>query len=133
MKKGFSAIEIVLLIALIGVALIFIVPRYLRTTKAVEKTHIEAVTGAVNSALKHHMAKSITLKTPNPKYPETLDDVSDGAKCAESAPCFSKVLNSGVKDEKWEKVSINKYRYYDGDTVSNFTYDPDLGSFGSDQ
>jgi len=133
MSKGFTLIELVLVITILGIIAMSALPSFTNVTTQAERASRDAVEGAVSSGLQIYRANDMTVNGPPGGYPETLDAVPSGTACSSATPCFGAVLISPIGDYKngrgWAKVADTQYLFNDGVASYTYNYDPAVGTF----
>lgn len=127
--KGFTLIELVLLILVLGILAILALPRFLDLSAETELTARDGVVGAVRAGIALHDAKEMVASGGAGSYPERLDTVPADANCSETAPCFSDVVVYPVEDGRWRKVDATTYTFDSGTKVTTYKYDQEKGTF----
>lgn len=130
-SKGFTLIELILVIAILGILAISALPKLLDVSTEAKQASRDGVIGAVRAGIALYRANDmITSGTGTGSYPATLDSASNAA-CGATNLCFTNVLSSGIDDPAWVKVSDTSYTFNDGKTTPLFTYTygPTTGSF----
>ncbi len=132
MKKGFTLIELVLVIAVLGVLVVSALPNYINTSTQTEIVLRDAVVGAIRSGIALERAKQMNSDGSG-SYPAALDSVGADTPCGTGASvrCFEAILPLGVTSPAWIKVNEKHYTFNDGTTTYTYTYDPSTGSFTS--
>ncbi|MFH1874369.1 MAG: type II secretion system protein [Pseudomonadota bacterium] len=127
-KKGFTLIELVLVIALLGVLAVSALPNIfdISLTNARNNSR-DAVVGAIQSALSLYAASQISQGNPE-SYPADLDGEADGTAAARTAPLFDTILQGGVT-RGWTKVDDTCYTWTDGGAADDYDYDGAGGTF----
>ena len=116
MKKGFTMIELVFVIVILGILVGIAVPRLSDVRGKAEEAKVKSQIAAIRSWIQTERGKNI-LKGTGSSYPSTLES----GEC-----CFGAVL--GTPASGWTR-SDNTYTVtYDGNTAT-FTYDPTKGTF----
>lgn len=122
-RKGFTLIELILVIAILGILAVSALPRFLDLSDETDDAARDGVVGAVRAGIAIFHADAVVNNT-TPDWPETLDSAVDG-DCNETNMCFGAVLESGVTDN-WSKAAMVYTYKPTGDT---FTYNPVDGTF----
>jgi len=117
-KKGFTLIELVMVIVLLGLLSATAIPFYYNLKAEAVTAAEKGVVGAVRSGI-------LTYLAANRAYPATLDSASFAA-CSVPNACFDTILAQGGVTSSWGKASSLSYQGPTGDT---YTYDPITGSF----
>lgn len=120
-EKGFTLIELIMVIVLLGLLAVVAIPRYFDLQTNAQEAAEKGVVGGVRSGIytihANNLANNIT-----PEYPATLDANADGA----CVSCFSTVLDQGgINDANWTKAGL----VYTGPTGTSYTYVPATGQF----
>jgi len=124
-QKGFTLIELVLVIAILGILSISALPRFMSLATDAENASKDGVLGAVRSAVVMSRAESMINDGGDGVFPATLDAEAAG----ECANCFSSILSSGISDPSWQKIDNQTYSFYDGTGAVNYEYDSATGTF----
>lgn len=119
---GFTLIEIVLVIILLGILAVVAIPRFINTSTAGKQEAEDTVVALVRAGIENVYHRAVTRGT-TPWYPPTLDEASNGP-ASPSNPFFTKVLTQPVT-EHWTK---NGYAYT-GPAGNTYTYNPSTGTF----
>lgn len=127
--KGFTLIEVVLLILVLGILAVLALPRYLDLSAEAELTAKDGVVGAVRAGIAMHRAEEMIATGAAGAYPDKLDDVSNDTACGEGKPCFSNVVIHSVEDARWRKVNDTTYSFSSGTKVTTYRYDQKKGTF----
>ncbi|OGQ23385.1 MAG: hypothetical protein A3I05_05480 [Deltaproteobacteria bacterium RIFCSPLOWO2_02_FULL_44_10] len=125
-NKGFTLIELILVIAILGILAISALPRFLDLSTEAEQASRDGVVGAVRAGIQLYRANDMVTNGGVGNYPATLDGESNGA-CAN---CFDTILTNGVSDGSWTRVSDTAYEFDDGTNPPvTFSYDQSTGEF----
>lgn len=124
-KLGFTLIELVLVIAILGILAISGLPRFLNLAGEAEIATMESVVGSVRSALLMYRSNDIVDNGGAGNFPATLDGEAPGG-CTN---CFSTILSNGLNDSSWEKSNNTTYIFNDGNNLTTFIYAPAVGTF----
>ncbi len=134
MRKGFTLIELVLVITILGILAISALPSFINISTQAEQAARDGVVGAVRAGIALQRANDLVTNGPPGNFPATLDAVAANTKCASGAPCFTTILTQGVTSGSWTKVSNTSYTFTDGTTTFTYTYTPNgvgAGTFSS--
>ncbi len=116
-QKGFTMIELVLVIAVLGILSAVALPSFFDLTSNAKVSARDGIIGAVRGGI--NMVRSNNLATGvTPAAPTTLDAQADGA----CTTCFGSVLQDALSDSKWTKAGL-VYTWTDGTTTTTCTYD----------
>lgn len=120
-EKGFTLIELIMVIVLLGLLAVVAIPRYFDLQTNAQEAAEKGVVGGVRSGIytihANNLANNVT-----PEYPATLDANANGA----CVTCFSTVLDQGgINDANWTKAG----QVYTGPTGTSYTYVPATGQF----
>jgi len=131
MKKGFTLIELVLVITILGILAISALPSFINISTQAEQASRDGVVGAVRAGIALQRANDLVTNGPPGAYPAALDAAANGATCSAAAPCFGVVLTQGVADGSWTKATATTYTFTDGTNTFTYTYTPASGTFTS--
>ncbi len=130
MKKGFTLIELVLVITILGILAVSALPSFINISTQAEQASRDGVVGAVRAGVALQRANDLVQNGPPGTYPATLD-ASANAACSATNLCFGTVLSQGVADGSWTRVSGTSYTFTDGTSTFTYTYTPASGTFTS--
>lgn len=102
--KGFTLVELVLAIALIGILAVSAIPRFTSMTDQACIASVEGVAGAVRSGIMIRKAERLLNGQSLVMFP--LDQVGEGQGC-DAGGCFSDVLQQPVLDPHWRRAAAN--------------------------
>jgi len=120
-RKGFTLIELVMVILLLGILAVVAIPKYFDLQNDAKDAAEKGVLGAVRAGVYTYFAK-------NRAYPATLDGASTGVCSSTTTPCFDNVLaQGGISDSSWQKTSATVYRGPANATA--YTYNVTTGEF----
>jgi general secretion pathway protein G len=145
-REGFSLIELIFVIVIIGILSSFIVPKLTATSSDALKAKTKSQIATIRSAISLNYSNSIM--TNSASYPSSLDDVST-ADVNTKQQLFANILDYPItstplnqaKSGKWAKVSktadadsntIETYRVWIGDSSIDFIYYQQNGRFDCD-
>lgn len=129
-NKGFTLIELVLVITILGILAVAALPSFINVSTQARQASRDGVSGAVRSGIALFRANDLVVNGPPGIYPATLDAALNAA-AAPGNPIFTNVLSQGVADGRWTRVSATSYTYNDGTNTFTYTYTPANGSFTS--
>lgn len=124
-RKGFTLIELILVIAILGILAISALPRFLNLSGSAEQASRDGVVGAVRSGIALYRANDMVATGGTGSYPASLDANVAGA----CVTCFSTILANGVNDASWTRASATSYSFNDGTSTTNYTYNVTNGTF----
>lgn len=128
-RKGFTLIEVILIILILGVLAISAFPKYLDLSGEAERSFRDGVVSAVSAGIALYKANEMAVGNKVGVFPEALDDVPDKTYCSTQTPCFTNVLADGINDSRWYKEEKNKYSYNDGTALTSYIYNSANGTF----
>lgn len=129
MKKGFTLIELILVITILGILAVSALPRFINVSTQAEQASRDGVVGAVRAGIALARAEGLAAGNSGATYPAALDAVAAGATCVAATPCFGTVLTAGVVDPSWSKPTATTYAFNDGTTTFVYTYTVANGTF----
>lgn len=125
MKKGFTLIELIMIIVVLGILAAVAVPKYFDLSTQAKVVAEKGVVGGVRAGISTLYANNKTTGVV-PAYPALLDAVAAGGSCAAATPCFVNVLSQGGITADWTKGTTVTYV---GPAGTTYTYDPVTGDF----
>ena len=132
-SKGFTLIELVLVIVILGIMAAVAIPRFYDMSTRAKQSARDGVAGAVRAAIQQYKANDLVTVGPPGNYPATLDAAADGSTTDTSGIALfgSIVENGGITSKGWTRVSATSYTFNDGTTTHTYTYSPAAGTFTS--
>ncbi|MDD5282485.1 MAG: prepilin-type N-terminal cleavage/methylation domain-containing protein [Candidatus Omnitrophica bacterium] len=118
MKKGFTLIELIMIIVILGILAAVAVPKYFDLQTSAKEAAEKGVVGGVRAGIYTYFAQ-------NKAYPATLDSAATAA-CATGNICFDTVLQQGGVTSDWTKASATSYT---GPAGNTYTYTAATGDF----
>ena len=135
-KKGFTLIELVIVIIIIAILAAVAVPRFADLSKHASRASERATATAVRQAITIYRAENELegITTENPRFPARLDLAATNATASETTRFFDFVMETGGGiTSGWRKTAEHVYRGPYTDTLAGntgfFTYNPNDGSF----
>ena len=117
-KKGFTLIELVMIIVILGILAVVAIPRYFDLQTQANQSAEDGVVGGVRGGIHTYFANYQA-------WPSTLDD-NASASCSSTDPCFDNILGQGgISDGSWSKSGSE----YTGPTGGTYIYDNSTGQF----
>jgi MSHA pilin protein MshA len=121
--KGFTLIELILVISILGILAVAALPKFLDVTTNARTAAVKGVEGAVRAGLQVYYSNNLVNGGAG-AYPTTLDAAS-AAACGTANICFDTVLTNGLTDANWTKASATSYT----NSTHTCTYTPATGVF----
>ncbi|MBI2341291.1 MAG: type II secretion system protein [Deltaproteobacteria bacterium] len=133
MNKGFTIIELILTVAIVGIFAVSALPSFTDVTTSAEISSRDAVASSIQTGVQLQRANDMVSNGPPGVYPAALDAVPVSTPCAPANPCFGGVLYSPIGDYKngrgWSKINNTSYSFNDGSTAYTYNYDSAAGTF----
>ncbi len=120
-RKGFTLVELVLVIAILGILAVSALPKFIDLSGDAEQAATDGVVGAVRSGIALYRANDMVQNGGAGSYPTSLDANADAA----CATCFDTVLAQGISDSDWSKAG----NVYTAPTEIDYTYNATNGTF----
>ena len=121
-KKGFTLIELVMIIVILGILAAVAIPRYRDLASEAKESAEKGIIGGVRGGIHTYYAKYRA-------WPDDLDDNAGAPTACSATTCFDKVLEYGV-EEDWTKTGTDTYTGPNFPTSAKiYTYDNTDGSF----
>lgn len=131
-RKGFTMVELVLVIAILGILAIAALPQFINVTTQARQASRDGVVGAVRSGIMLFRSNDLVVNGAPGDWPATLDAAAAASTAGPANLFYNNVLTQGVSDGNWIKgAAANIYVYDDGTTTFTYTYDVANGTFTS--
>lgn len=126
-NKGFTLIELILVITVLGILAISALPTFYDVSSNAKQSSRDGIVGAINSGIALFKSDALVNGTA-PLIPTDLDLIVPGGAnvlCDIVNPCFDDVVTGGIDDARWEKSAALTYEWREnpGDVPSTYTYD----------
>ncbi|MDD5356298.1 MAG: prepilin-type N-terminal cleavage/methylation domain-containing protein [Candidatus Omnitrophica bacterium] len=118
MRKGFTLIELIMIIVILGILAAVAVPKYFDLQTSAKEAAEKGVVGGVRAGIYTYFAQ-------NKAYPSTLDAATTAA-CSPTNVCFDTILQQGGVTSDWTKASSTTYT---GPAGNTYTYTSSTGDF----
>jgi prepilin-type N-terminal cleavage/methylation domain-containing protein len=122
-EKGFTLIELVMVIAILGILSAAAMPLFADLTADAHAAARDGMVGAIRGGINTLYAKAVTDPAIDNEFVIELDG-ENGGPCTN---CFHEVLSYPVSDGSWSKTGENSYMHVA--TGMEFDYDPNDGTF----
>ncbi len=123
-QKGFTLIELVMVIVILGILGALAIPQYVDLQADAKQANENGVAGAVRAGITTYFVDP--ARGNRTSFPASLDSATN-AICSATNACFSTILPGGVRDQ-WTKLSSTTYRSPINAT-NVWTYSSANGSF----
>lgn len=123
-KSGFTFIEVIMAVIILGIVTAISFPKYLDLQTQAKANTEGSILASVRTGIANYHANQCV--TTNCAYPLSLDSASNG-KCAADNVCFDIVLSQGGITSDWSK----RGSVYVGPTGKRYVYNNANGSFSS--
>ena len=118
-KRGFTLIELIMVIVILGILAIVAIPRYFNLQSDAQSAAEDGVVGGVRSGVHTYFAENKT-------WPATLDSAAVSSSANSTNPFFDSVLSQGGITSDWSKDAAGNYI---GPATTEYYYNSGDGSF----
>ena len=123
-QKGFTLIELVMVIVILGVLAAVAIPVFVNLQSEANTAAEKGVVGGVRAGLQTYFIDA--ARGNRTSYPTSLDGIADGTTAAKATPLFTVVLTQGGVTSDWKRVTVSTYS---GPTNQVYTYTSTNGNF----
>ncbi len=124
-RKGFTMVELVLVIAILGILAVSALPRFLDLSTDAHESARDGVVGAVRSGIALYRANNM-VSGGSGAAPAVLDSMAGTGDCVN---CFADILTNGINADGWEKAAANNYTFVGGGATDSYLYNVTNGTF----
>ena len=123
-KGGFTLIELIIIIVVLGVLAVSAIPIYYNLTSDAKTSAEKGVVGNVKAGIMLYYVNS-AKDGGTPSYPTVLDSEADGTTASDAKPLFVNVVQGGVTSG-WSKTNSTTYV---GPAGNTYVYSSANGTF----
>ena len=123
MKNGFTLIELVMIIVILGILAAVAIPRFVDMQSDAQLAAERGVVGGIRAGLLTYYADE--CRKGSCGWPTELDN-NPGGDCDTDDPCFDNVLMQGGIVDDWTKSAGDDYT---GPAGNEYTYNSTTGEF----
>lgn len=117
MKKAFTMIELIFVIAILGVLAMVAIPRLVGSKEDAEITRVRAEIAAIRSSIQTYRGANLLKQQKGNGYPDTLDEAT-----------IAKITNGTKLSNKYWTVNQDQLTVRIAGEQTIFTYDKGKGS-----
>ncbi len=126
-RKGFTLIELILVIAILGILAVVAFPKFIDLATSARQSTRDGVVGSIRAGLEIYRANNLAAGGTG-AFPASLDTNSSSGLC-NSIQCFDSILSNPITDGSWNKASSTSYLYQNGTINTSYTYNATNGTF----
>lgn len=128
-EKGFTLLELILVVALLGMLAIIVMPRTSSIVSNAQEPAREGIVKSILGAINKYYAEQLA-QTGTGSFPTELDSAADNSSCVSMATgCFENVLQHPLTSADWSKINTTTYHFFPSST--DIVYDPLTGDLNS--
>ena len=128
-RKGFTLIELVLVITIIGILAVAALPKFFGMSGQARSAARDGVAGAVRAGIAVYRANNMATGNDG-SAPPGLDAAPSGVcNTATNGGCFNDIMTNPVNDTNWTKNSATNYQYTGSGAAQTFLYNTTNGAF----
>lgn len=131
-QGGFTMIELILVITVLGILAVMALPNFYDVSAAAKTSARDGVIGAVKGGINMFRSNALVNGT-SPIIPADLDALATyPSTCSTTALCFQNVLQDPVTDGRWVKSAALTYTWsptVGGTAATTCVYDTVTGNF----
>ncbi len=98
-KRGFTLIELIMVIVILGILSAIAIPRYIDMSNQAKAAAEKGVVGGVRAGI-------MTYFVENKAYPASLDGLTAPIDCSSTDACFTTVLGQDGITSDWKKAIV---------------------------
>ncbi len=123
LQKGFTLVELVMVIVILGILAAIAVPKMGHLTRKAHVATINGIVGSINTGINGYRLSSV-LNGTGGVFPSQLDSIPVARYASTSERLFTSVLADGISDNKWYKETNEVYKVFLSDTTFILRYFP---------
>ncbi|OGQ06954.1 MAG: hypothetical protein A3G32_07085 [Deltaproteobacteria bacterium RIFCSPLOWO2_12_FULL_40_28] len=128
-QKGFTLIELVLVITILGILAVAALPNFIDVSTDAAEASRDGVAGAVREGVALYRANDLVVNGPPGSYPTDAQMSPNSGQATTTNLLFTGVIQGGLADGSWTNNADGTYTYSNGTVSTIFTYAPAAGTF----